>query len=59
MKSNNNNTNNRRLNGKLFSGKFLTYVPGRKPKRGSIMQMELKVEGNRIHYSYSEIRKQH
>lgn len=56
---NNTNANNKRPVGKLFSGKFLTYIPGRKPRRGTIVQVELKVEGTRIHYSYSEIRKQH
>lgn len=52
------NANSRQLTGKLFSGTLLTYIPRRKPHRGTIMQMELKVEGTRIFYLYSEIRKQ-
>lgn len=41
---------------KLFNNKFYTYVVADSNGRGRIVEVELKVTGRRISYSYTNIR---
>lgn len=41
---------------KLFSNKFLTYMVADSNGRGSVVEIEVKVSGRSITYSYKNIR---
>lgn len=41
---------------KLFNNKFYTYVVADSNGRGNIVEVELKVNGRRISYSYTNIK---
>lgn len=41
---------------KLFSNKFLTYVMSDSTGRGSVVEIEVKVIGTNLSYSYTNIR---
>ncbi len=44
---------------RIFDGKLLTFVMRHRPHRGAIMEMEIKVEGRNLVYSYKKLRQQH
>lgn len=41
---------------KLFTNKFLTYVVADSNGRGRVVEIEIKVSGRSISYSYTQIR---
>lgn len=41
---------------KLFDNKFLTYVVADSNGRGKVVEIEIKVTGRKISYSYTSIR---
>ncbi|MBS1774612.1 MAG: hypothetical protein JST82_17280 [Bacteroidetes bacterium] len=44
---------------KLFGNKFLTYMMQFNPFRGQLVEVEMKVVGRRIVYSYTKVRDSH
>lgn len=51
-----NNTNSRP---KLFTNKFLTYMMRVNPFRGELVEVEMRVVGKRIVYTYTKVRESH
>jgi hypothetical protein len=56
MKTSNNKTNSRP---KLFSNKFLSYMMQVNPFRGELVEVEMRVVGRRILYTYTKVRETH
>lgn len=45
--------------GKLWSNKVLTYITKHNPLRGELMEVEMKVVGRSIVYTYTKVRERH
>ena len=44
---------------RLFSNRFLSYITHFNPFRGELVEVEMKVVGNQIRYSYTKVKKGH
>lgn len=46
----------KRTLGKLWDNKFMTYIVKNNPLRGELMEVDMRVVGNRIVYTYTKVK---